>query len=31
MNLELAIMKGQERAKKVARELEVDFDENGGI
>jgi hypothetical protein len=31
MNLELAIMKGQESAKKVARELEVDFDENGGI
>jgi hypothetical protein len=28
MNLELAIMKGQESAKKVARELEVDFDEN---
>jgi hypothetical protein len=31
MNLELSIMKGQESAKKVARELEVDFDENGGI
>jgi hypothetical protein len=31
MNLELAIMKGQENAKKVAWELEVDFDENGGI
>jgi hypothetical protein len=31
MNLELAIMIGQESAKKVARELEVDFDENGGI
>jgi hypothetical protein len=31
MNLELAIMKGQESAKKVARELEVDFDDNGGI
>jgi hypothetical protein len=31
MNLELAIIKGQESAKKVARELEVDFDENGGI
>jgi hypothetical protein len=31
MNLELAIMKGQENAKKVARELEVDFDGNGGI
>jgi hypothetical protein len=31
MNLELAIMKGQESAQKVARELEVDFHENGGI
>jgi hypothetical protein len=31
MNLDLAIMRGQESAKKVARELEVDFDENGGI
>jgi hypothetical protein len=31
MNLELTIMKGQESAKKVARELEADFDENGGI
>jgi hypothetical protein len=31
MKLELAIMKGQESAKKVARELEVDFDEIGGI
>jgi hypothetical protein len=31
MNLELAIMKGQEKAKKVARELELDFDDNGGI
>jgi hypothetical protein len=31
MNLELATMKGQESAKKVARELEVDFDETGGI
>jgi hypothetical protein len=31
MKLELAIMKGQESAKKVARELEVHFDENGGI
>jgi hypothetical protein len=31
MNLELAIMKGQESAKKVARELEVDIDENGEI
>jgi hypothetical protein len=31
MNLELAIMKGQQTAKKVARELDVDFDENGGI
>jgi hypothetical protein len=31
MNLELAIMQGQESAKKVVRELEVDFDENGGI
>jgi hypothetical protein len=31
MNIELAIMKGQESAKKVARDLEVDFDENGGI
>jgi hypothetical protein len=30
MNLELAIMKGQESAKKVARELKVNFDENGG-
>jgi hypothetical protein len=29
MNLELAIMKGQESVTKVARELEVDFDENG--
>jgi hypothetical protein len=31
MNLELAIMEGQESAKKVARELEVYFDEIGGI
>jgi hypothetical protein len=31
INLELAIMKGQESAKKVSRELEVEFDENGGI
>jgi hypothetical protein len=31
MNLELASLKGQESAKKVERELEVDFDENGGI
>jgi hypothetical protein len=31
MNLDLAIMTGQESAKKVARELEVNFDENGGI
>jgi hypothetical protein len=31
MNLELAFMKGQKSAKKVARELEVDFDENEGI
>jgi hypothetical protein len=31
MNLELAIMKGQESAKKIARELEVDYDENGEI
>jgi hypothetical protein len=31
MNLELAIMKGQQSAKKVARELKVDFDENRGI
>jgi hypothetical protein len=31
MNLELAIIKGQESGKKVARELEVDFDENGEI
>jgi hypothetical protein len=30
-NLELAIMKGQENAKKVTRELKVDFDENGGV
>jgi hypothetical protein len=30
-NLELAIMKGQESAKRAARELEVDFDKNGGI
>jgi uncharacterized small protein (DUF1192 family) len=31
MNLELAILKGQESAKKVARELEVVFDESGKI
>jgi hypothetical protein len=31
MNLELSNIKGQESAKKVERELEVSFDENGGI
>jgi hypothetical protein len=30
MDLDLAIMKGQESAKKVAWELEVDFNESGG-
>jgi hypothetical protein len=31
MNLDRSIMKGQESASKVVRELEVDFDVNGGI